>query len=173
LYLSCDYLKIIVITKERIIFIVNLKFTQVMQSRCISRTIYFNKFKSPWTSLRLFFLLSFFRDRLDWNKSMQIRARITFDLGRIQSHPNSEGRNLYVPSKGTRTIRERFLDDRVEMEQNEEAPVPISRFSPRSDFIIGSQSSLSTGSTVGTPWNDRQRESDFLSCFVRILPINV
>lgn len=73
---------------------------------------------------------------------MQIRARITFDLGRIQSHPNSEGRNLYVPSKGTRTIRERFLDDRVEMEQNEEAPVPISRFSPRSDFIIGSQSSF-------------------------------
>lgn len=69
--------------------------------------------------------------------------------GRIRGHPNSERRNLYVPSKGTRTIRECFLDDRVEMEQNEEAPVPISRFTSRRDFIIGSRSSLSSGSTVG------------------------
>lgn len=73
---------------------------------------------------------------------MQIRARITFDPGRIRGHPNSERRNLYVLSKGTRTIRECFLDDRIEMEQNEEAPVPISRFSSRRDFIIGWRSSL-------------------------------
>lgn len=97
---------------------------------------------------------------------MRIRARITFDAGieTIQI-PNDE---IYTFLRGAlEQFGKRFLDERVEMERNEEAPVPISRFSPRRDFIIGSRSPLSTGN-VADSMERSAKGARFLSYFGRV-----
>lgn len=103
---------------------------------------------------------------------MQIRARITFDAGKIEAIriPNDE---IYTfLRRALEQFGNAFSTSASKWSGTKRRPAPISRFSPGRDFIIGSRSPLSMGN-VADSMKRSAKGVRFLSYFGRILPINV
>lgn len=124
--------------------------------------------------------LSLYLSRSNRNKSMQIRARITFDPGKIEV-VEFHGEIYTFLRRALEQFGSTFTTSASKWSGTRSAP-PISRFSPRRDFIIGSKARslllalapfplrrAETPTTLGTI----AKRVRFLSYFDRILPINV